>query len=74
MHDRTEIMYGDELKCDVSLNGISRIYYRILGMMVMTECMDLNFIHSTGFTVLGKYGIEGDDSFHIGGHSFSELD
>jgi len=67
-------MYGDELKSNISLNGISLIYYRILGIMVMTECSDLNFVHITRFTVLGKYGIEGDDLFHFSGHSFSELD
>jgi len=74
VHDRTEIMYGDELKSDISLNGISRLYCRILGRMVMTECTDQNFINSTGFTVLGKYCIEGDDLFYFSGHSFSEID
>jgi hypothetical protein len=74
MHDRTEIMYGIELKSDISLSGITRIYYRILGRMVTTECTDQNFIYSTGFTVLGKYCIEDDDLFHFSGHSFSEID
>jgi hypothetical protein len=67
-------MYGDELKSYISVNGINQIYYKILGRMVMTECPDQNFIHSTGFTVLGKYCIEGDDLFHFSGHSFSEID
>jgi len=54
-------MYGDELKSDISLNGINRINYRILGRMVTTERTDQNFIHSTDFNVLGKYCVEGDD-------------
>jgi len=74
MHDRTEIMYGDELKSVISLNGINRIYYRILGRMVTTECTDQNFIHSTGFTVLRKCYIEGDGLFHSSVQSFSEID
>jgi len=69
MHDHTEIIYGDELKSYISLYGINRIFYRIQGRMVTTECTDQNFIHSTVFTVLRKYCIEGDYLFH-----FSEID